>query len=146
MISGHSLDKITLYKGVTSSTLWRMKASTSFRDLLVWQKAHALVLGLYRLTRTFPRHEEFCLIPQMRRAAISVPANIVEGFRRRGKSDKVRFFNTAQASLEETRYYLILCQDLNYAETGGFEQSADEVSKLLNAYAKATECSKFPRS
>jgi len=89
----------------------------TFQDLLVWQKAHALVLGIYRTTASFPKHETFGLCSQMQRAAVSVPANIAEGFKRRGRADKARFMNIAQASLEECRYFLILAQDLGYAST-----------------------------
>jgi four helix bundle protein len=73
----------------------------------------------------------------MRRAAVSVPANIAEGFRRRGKADKVRYMNMAEASLEESRYYLILAKDLGYGDTGSLTTSLEEVSRLLNAYASA---------
>ena len=73
----------------------------------------------------------------MRRAAVSVPANIAAGFRRRGKVDKARFMNLAEGSLEECRYYLILAQDLGYGETAQLAASAEEVSRLLSAYAAA---------
>jgi four helix bundle protein len=73
----------------------------------------------------------------MRRAAVSIPANIAEGFRKRTKNDKVRFMNIAEGSLEESRYYLILAQDLGYGETDSIMSSLEEVSRLLNAYAKA---------
>jgi four helix bundle protein len=89
----------------------------TFRDLLVWQKAHALVLGIYRTTASFPKHETFGLCSQMQRAAVSVPANIAEGFKRRGRADNARFLNIAQASLEECRYFLILAQDIGYSST-----------------------------
>ncbi len=72
-----------------------------FEDLVVWQKAHALVLGVYKETRRFPKEETYGLTRQLRRAAVSMPANNAEGFRRRGIADKVRFLNIAQASLEE---------------------------------------------
>src|SRR5437868_14937008 len=85
----------------------------SFRDLIVWQKSHTLVLEVYKLTRRLPREELFGLVSQMRRAAVSVPANIAEGFKRRGKSDKARHMNIAQGSLEELQYFVILC-DLSY--------------------------------
>ena len=73
----------------------------------------------------------------MRRAAVSVPANIAEGFRRRGKADKARYMNMAEASLEESRYYLILAQDLGYGDATSLKTSLEEVSRLLNAYASA---------
>lgn len=90
------------------------KAAQSFRDLIVWQRAHEFVLRIYELTKHFPRAEQYCLIPQIRRAAISIPANIAEGFKKRGIHDKDRFFDPSQGSLEEYRYYLILGDDLGY--------------------------------
>jgi four helix bundle protein len=113
-----------------------MKAKT-FEDLLVWQKAHKLVLEIYKLTRTFPQDELFGLTSQIRRAAVSVPANIAEGFKRKGKADKLRFFNISQASLEEVRYYLILAQDLGYSDTASLKTNVDEISRMLDAYMKS---------
>ena len=72
----------------------------NFQDLIVWQKAHQFVLGVYRLSKAFPREEIYGLTSQFRRAAISVPANIAEGFKKKGRPDKVRFMNMAQGSLE----------------------------------------------
>jgi four helix bundle protein len=83
-------------------------ASQTFQDLRVWQKSHTWVLQIYRMTAAFPKIEMYSLVSQLRRAAVSVPANIAEGFKRRGKADKVRLFNIAQGSLEEARYHLIL--------------------------------------
>jgi four helix bundle protein len=100
-------------------------------------KAHELVLAVYSFTTTFPKEETYGLSLQMRRAAVSVPANIAEGFRRRGKADKARYMNMAEASLEESRYYLILAQDLGYGDTTSLKTSLEEVSRLLNAYASA---------
>src|SRR6266487_3311976 len=112
-------------------------AARSFRDLLVWRKAHEFVLAVYTFTAGFPRQETYGLASQMRRAAVSIPANIAEGFRRRGKVDKARFMNLAEGSLEECRYYLILAQDLRYGDTSQLATSAEEVSRLLSAYAAA---------
>ena len=109
----------------------------SFRDLLVWRKAHEFVLGAYRYTSGFPRQETYGLALQMRRAAVSIPANIAEGFTRRGKTEKARFMNIAEGSLEESRYYLILAQDLGYGGTTMLMAVLEEVSRLLNAYARA---------
>lgn len=109
----------------------------SFRDLLVWRKAHEFVLAVYRYTSGFPRQETYGLALQMRRAAVSIPANIAEGFTRRGKTEKARFMNIAEGSLEESRYYLILAQDLGYGETSALMTVLEEVSRLLNAYARA---------
>ena len=109
----------------------------SFQDLIVWQKAHQLVLQVYRLTKDFPKHEWYGLTAQFRRAAVSVPANIAEGFRKRGRSDKGRFMNTAQGSLEECRYYLILAEDLGYCNSEDLLLSLDEVGRILDAYLRS---------
>lgn len=109
-------------------------SAKTFTDLLVWRKAHQLVLGVYKISATFPANEIYGLTSQFRRAAVSVPANIAEGFKRRGKQDKRRFLNIAQASLEECRYYLILAKDLDYASDQGFAAALEEVSKMLDAY------------
>lgn len=115
----------------------RRPAARSFRDLIVWQKAHQFVLSVYGYTARFPKQETYSLALQMRRAAVSIPANIAEGFRKRGKADKVRFMNIAEGSVEESRYYLILAQDLGYGETQSLMSSVEEVSRLLHAYAKS---------
>ena len=116
----------------------RMKAPEdaprTFADLRVWQRAHRLVLAIYRVSEHFPKHELYGLTAQVRRAAVSVPANIVEGFKKRGKPDKVRYFNIAQASLEETRYYLWLARDLGFIE--GELPDVEEVSRMLEGYMK----------
>jgi four helix bundle protein len=109
----------------------------TFRDLVVWERAHQFVLGIYALTAGFPKPETYGLALQMRRAAVSVPANIAEGFRRRGKADKARFMNMAEGSLEESRYYVILAQDLGYGETAPLMCILEEVSRLLNRYTAA---------
>lgn len=108
----------------------------TFEDLLVWQRAHEFVLAVYRLTQEFPKSEMYGLTSQFRRAAVSIPANIAEGFRKRGDADKLRFFNIAQGSLEESRYYLILTRDLGYSDVeirtrfiGAGEQVAGGVCK-----------------
>jgi four helix bundle protein len=106
----------------------------SFRDLIVWQKAHEFVLGIYRFSRRFPDDERFGLTSQLRRAAVSVPANIAEGFPKRGTADKARFFNTAQGSLEEARYDLLLAEDLGYGNTHVLLDQYGEVARLLNRY------------
>ncbi len=115
----------------------------TFRDLVVWRKAHDFVLAIYRFTAGFPRQETYALATQMRRAAVSIPANIAEGFRKRGKADKARFMNMAEGSIEETRYYLILAGDLHYGETSVLMKSLEEVSRLLNAYSRAILTSGF---
>jgi len=105
-----------------------------FQDLIVWQKSHIFVLAIYAYTTSFPQKELYGLTSQFRRAAVSVPANIAEGFKKRTKPDKSRFLNIAQASLEECRYYLILAQDLGYGNSSQLMGQLEEVSKLLDAY------------
>ena len=112
-------------------------AAQSFRDLLVWRKAHEFVLAVYAFTAGFPKQETYGLALQMRRAAVSVPANIAEGVRRRGKAEKARYMNIAEGSLEESRYYVILAQDLGYGDTDKLNSALEEVSRLLSAYAAA---------
>jgi len=114
------------------------KKSYVFTDLIVWQKAHKLTLLVYSITQSFPHEEIYSLTSQFRRSAISVPANIAEGFRRKGKLDKLKFLNYAQDSLEETRYYAILSKDLGYVDLNMFDllsESINEVSFLLNSYS-----------
>ena len=120
-----------------SRTMAISKPTRTFQDLLVWQKAHQFVLAVYAITTIFPKQETYGLSLQLRRAAVSIPANIAEGFRRRGKADKARFMNMAEGSIEECRYYLILAKDLGYADTQGLTTSLEEVSRLLGAYAAA---------
>ena len=117
----------------------RRVPARTFRDLVVWRKAHEFVLAIYRFTAGFPKQEVYGLCSQLRRAAVSVAANNVEGFRKRGRADKVRFMNTAEGSIEECRYYLILAQDLGYGETKDLMAVLEEVSRLLNAYSKAIQ-------
>ena len=111
----------------------------SFKDVLVWRKAHSLVLSVYELTKSFPREELFGLTSQMRRSSVSVAANIAEGYRKKTKPDKARFYNSAQGSLDETIYYFILSHDLGYANTNILQQQADEVAKLLYGYIRGLE-------
>jgi len=109
----------------------------TFEDLLVWQKAHSFVLAVYHISGTFPKHEIFGLSSQFRRAAVSIAANIAEGFRKRSNADKIRFYNIAQGSLEECRYYLILTKDLQYSDVSEEKLLLQEVSKLLEAFSKS---------
>ena len=107
-----------------------------FENVEIWKKSHSFVLNIYRLTENFPKHELFGLTSQLRGAAVSVPANFAEGFKKPGKADKLRFYNIAQGSLEECRYYLILSQDLSYGEVKQLKSDAEEISKMFNGYTK----------
>lgn len=115
------------------------------QDLEVWQKAHQLVLDVYRITTPFPREEVFGLTAQVRRSAAAVAANIVEGFRRPTAPDKLRFYHTALASLDESEYHLLLAQDLGYANTEYCRERLAEVARMLNAYIRAIAATPKPR-
>ncbi len=115
-------------------------ASNSFENVIAWQKAHLFVLLVYKTTKDFPNYERFGLSSQFQRAAVSIAANIAEGYKKKGVQDKLRFFNIAQGSIEECRYYIILANDLEYVDTETSTQMRElleETSKLLNAYCKS---------
>ena len=88
----------------------------------------------YKYTKYFPKEELYVLKSQLRRAAISIPANIAEGFKRLGKADKARFYHISQSSLEECRYYLILSNDLQYGSNEKMDALLEEISKMLDSY------------
>ena len=113
-----------------------MPPSKSFEDVALWQKAHAWVLDVYRFTARMPKHELFGLAAQLRRAAVSVPANFAEGFKRQSRPDKLRFYNIAQGSVEECRYYLRLAQDLGYGNVSELQAGLEEVSRMLESYSR----------
>ena len=109
----------------------------SFKEIYAWQRAHAFVVSVYQTTKSFPDYERFGLSSQFQRSAVSIAANIAEGYRKDGLSDKLRFLNIAQGSLEECRYYILLSYDLNYISLDTYNNmnaSIEETSKLLNAY------------
>jgi len=113
--------------------------SKSFTELIVWQKSHQLVLDIYKFTEGFPKTEMFGLTSQLRRSIVSVCANIAEGYKKKGKPDKIRFMNISQGSLAESHYYLILAQDLNYGNNSALLEKLNEVSKLIEAYIKGIQ-------
>ena len=109
----------------------------SFKDIYAWQKAHAFVVKTYEVCASFPNYERFGLCSQFQRAAVSIAANIAEGYRRTGLQEKLRFLNISQGSLEECRYYILLAHDLNYINEETYNMlnvSIEETSKLLNSY------------
>lgn len=112
----------------------------SFTEIIAWQKAHQLVLSVYKATEKFPKNELYCLIPQMRRAAISIPSNIAEGFKRKGKKDSGHFYNISEGSLEELKYQLLLSRDLKYISLSEYNQftcQCDEVGRVLSGWYKS---------
>ncbi len=119
----------------------RRPPAKRFEDLVVWQNSHAAVLAIYRFTATFPKSEIYGLVSQLRRAMVSVPANIAEGFKRRKKPEKIRFLNIAQGSLEEARYFLILARDLQYGDSQCLLSQLDDVGRLLERLIQSIEAS-----
>ena len=116
-----------------------MSSIVSFRDLIVWQKSHQFVLEIYSITSGFPKEETYALTSQLRRAVVSVPANIAEGFKKKTLPNKLNFLSHSEGSLEEVKYYLILAKDLNYINIEIFENvfcKSEEISKLINGYSK----------
>lgn len=112
----------------------------SFEDLLAWQKAHTFALKVYKTTKNFPKEELFGLTSQLKPAALSIPANIAEGYKKNGSKDKIRFLNIAQGSLEECRYFLIFAHEIEFISSPEFEDlknSLNSASYMLNAYSNA---------
>jgi len=112
----------------------------TFKEAIVWQKAHKLTLSIYESTKKFPKNEEYALTNQMRRAAVSIPSNIAEGFKRRTIKDGVHFYNIAEGSLEELKYQILLSKDLGYISEEIFndlEIMTNEVGKLLFGWKKS---------
>ncbi len=105
-----------------------------FRDLKVWEKAHAITLLCYEITKGFPREELFGLTSQIRRSASSVPANIAEGCGRRGNAELHRFLQMAMGSANELEYHLLLSKDLGYLQSDvykGMQTQVEEVKRML---------------
>lgn len=118
----------------------------TFQNILAWQKAYDFVLDVYKYTKSFPESEKYGLISQFQRAAVSIIANIAEGYKKIGKADKLRFMNISQGCLEECRCYVILSRDLGYIDNDVYNilySKIEEASKLLNGYCKAMLNSNF---
>ena len=112
---------------------------------MAWQKAHAFVLAFYKTKPMFPDDEKFALVPQFQRAAVSIAANIAEGYKKVSRADKLRFFNIAQGSLEECRYYIILSHDVGYysKETANdMWAKIEEAAITLHSYCEAIKANK----
>ena len=116
-----------------------MLPTFSFEHIVAWQKAHKFTVFVYQITKTYPNYESFGLTSQFRRAAVSIEANIAEGYKKIGKTDKLRFLNISEGSLAECRNYIILSRDLEYINDSQYTQlynAIEETSKLLTAYSK----------
>ena len=111
-----------------------------FRDLIVWQKAYQLVLEIYKITKKFPKYELFGLTSQLTRAAVSVPANIAEGYERQHKKEYIQFLTIARGSLGEVETYLMLAKDLEYVEKDTYnnlEEKRQEIGRLLRGLTRS---------
>jgi four helix bundle protein len=113
-------------------------ATTCFTQLRVWQEAHRVTLSVYAITRQFPEEERFGLAAQMRRCAVSVPANVAEGFARRHAADKARFYNIAEASAEELKYFCMLSRDLKYPADPALLEATGAVCRMLRKLVDRT--------
>ena len=112
---------------------------TKFTDLYAWQEGHKLVIEIYEITKEFPKEERFCLIDQMRRAAVSITSNIAEGFSRLSYLEKIRFYSIGQGSLTEIQNQLIISKYLNYLTIQVFDgifKQTEVVHKLINGLIK----------
>ena len=114
-----------------------MSSVATYKTLIVWQKAYQLALSTYKITTTFPKNELYGLVSQMRRAAISVVANIAEGYIRLTVKDQLHFYNIALGSLAELECYILFSRDVGYLENSDFQklfQLHEEVLKLLRGF------------
>ena len=112
-------------------------ATFTFQNILAWQKAHEFTKLVYDITKGFPEDEKFGLTSQFRRAAVSIGANIAEGYKKLSKADKLRFLNIAEGSMAECMNYIILSKDLNLIndiQYDSLRQSIENAGKLLTAY------------
>ena len=110
----------------------------SFEKIVAWQKAHYFTRMVYRITKHFPEDERYGLVSQFRRAAVSIGANIAEGYKKLSKADKLRFFNIAEGSLAECENYIILSRDILYIDENEYtllHNCAEETGRLLTAYS-----------
>lgn len=114
-----------------------MSLVKNWTDLNAWKKAHQLVIEIYKITKTYPKDELYALISQIRRASVSVAANITEGFHRETKKDRLHFYTMALTSLEEVKYHIILSKDLEYIDVNKAREIyslANEVGRLLRRW------------
>jgi four helix bundle protein len=122
-----------------------MASIKAYRNLVMWQKSHELVLEIYKITKTFPKEETFGISSQLRRAIVSVSANIVEGFKKRTKQSKINHYNIAEGSLAEANYFILLSKDLAFLDELNFnlfEEKIEEVGKMIDSYIYNIEKSK----
>ena len=118
---------------------------TSFTHLTAWQKAHSLVLAVYKASQDFPSNEQFGLASQIKRAVVSITSNIAEGFSRKTKADKTHFYHMSLGSCSEVQNQLLVAKDLQFITSEEFNKLANlsvEVHKLLNGLIKSLKAVK----
>lgn len=123
-----------------------MGSISSFRDLDVWKNGHILVISIYKITQTFPNSEQFGLTNQIRRACVSITSNIVEGFVRKNKKEKIQFYYIALGSLTEVKNQLQIALDISYIDRESYlllEEQTDVVGRLLNSLIRSTQNRSF---
>jgi four helix bundle protein len=111
-----------------------------FRQLLVWQRAYDLTLSIYKYSKDFPKSEQYGLSSQIRRAAVSIPGNISEGYERRSRKEYIQFLGIAKGSLGEVETYLLLARDLGYFDEEVYEileTQRQETGRLLRGLMKS---------
>jgi len=117
-----------------------------FRSMRVWEKAHLLVLDSYKVTNAFPKEEIFGLVSQIRRAAVSVAANIAEGCGKRGNGEFHRFLNIATGSASELEYHFLLSRDLQFLDQAGYERlqaAVVDVKRMLSSLIRKIEAERL---
>lgn len=117
-----------------------MDKITSVENLEVFKRAHARTLSIYKISNNFPNEEKFALVSQMRRAAVSIPTNLMEGSHRSNKGEYRQFAGIARGSAGELKYHLLLARDLGYIsdrQYGDFRVEIDEISRMLNGLVKS---------
>jgi len=112
----------------------------SFTDLKAWQTGHNLVVGIYKITRSFPKEEQFGLTNQLRRAVVSITSNIAEGFSRQSLKEKIQFYYIALGSLTEVQNQILIAKDVNYLDEKDFKDLSSqtiEANKIINGLIKS---------
>lgn len=120
----------------------KYKTIKNYKDLIVWQQGHQLVLNIYKITKKFPKQETYSLTDQIRRATVSVTSNIAEGFGRRSTKEKQQFYYLARGSLIEVDNQLTIAKDLKYISTHGYHHITEQITsvhKLLNRLITSTK-------
>lgn len=114
----------------------------SFTDLEVWQHGHDFVIDIYKTTSSFPKHETYGIVSQLRRAASSITSNIAEGFSRYSYRDKARFYYNSRGSVSECQNHILISKDVGYLPSNKADQlfeDAGKIRRILNGLIKSTE-------